>query len=161
MLNELFSEATLIKQLNVEDALADGSYPASGSFINVSDYERFAFLVCVGASALGGEFSVKVQQATAANGALKDVTGATRTIAVSGQDKWYLIEVDTRALDINGDYHFVTLTASATVDETVGEHEPPDETEVNYAAILFFGVTPGQKPAPQGSDKGNVVVVAG
>lgn len=145
--NQLLSEVTLIKQLNIEDALAAGSYPASGSYIDVSTVERFAFLI--GAGALNTETVCKVQQATANNGTLKDVTDATVTIAATGDDKWYLIEVQTARLDINNSYKYVTLTVSGA---TGGD---------DYAAIFFLGLNPGYAPVTQGADKGEVVSVVG
>jgi len=77
--NELLSEAAVIKQLNVEVALAVASYPASGAFIDVSQYERFAFLVQAGV--LDSAITCQVQQAATINGALKDITGAVVVIA--------------------------------------------------------------------------------
>lgn len=146
-INELFSETTLIKQLNVEDAVAAASYPASGSFLDVSQYERFAFLILAGG--LDSALTFQVQQATAANGTLKDVTGAVKVVAADGDDKWYLIEVQTAKLDINNDYHFVTLTSSGAAGGN------------DYAAILFLGLNPGYSPVTQGADKGDIVVLAG
>ena len=147
MFNELFSEGTKIQQLNVEDAVTEASYPASGAFIDVAEFERIAFLVQAGA--LNSAMVFKVQQATAVNGALKDVTGATVSVAANGDDKWYLIEVQTNKLDINNDYRYVTLTSTVAAG---GD---------DYAAITCFGINPGSKPVTQGSDKGSVVRVFG
>lgn len=144
--NQLFSEVTLIKQLNVEDVLAAGAYPASGSYIDVSKYERFAFLVMAGGTTNAQTW--KVQQATANNGTLKDVTDATVSIGTSGDDKWYLIEVQTSKLDINNGYKFVALT---NVSGTTGD----------YAAVVFLGLNPGYAPVTQGADKGEIVSVVG
>jgi hypothetical protein len=146
MLNKLFVEAAVIKQLNVEDALTVAKYPVSGSFIDVSNYERFAFLVLAGA--LDTATTVKVQQATAVNGTPKDITSATLTIADTGDDKWYLIEVETRKLDINNDYRYVTLDVAGP-------------TGNDYGAIVFFGFNPGSMPVTQGTDKGSSVAVVG
>lgn len=147
MNNQLFTEGTKIQQLNVETAVAAASYPASGSFIDVAEFERFAFLIEVGA--LTTELVFKVQQATAVNGALKDVSGATVTVAATGDNKWHAIEVQTNKLDINNDYRYVTLTSTGAAG---GD---------DYAAITFFGVNPGSKPVTQGSDKGSIVSVVG
>lgn len=145
-INELFSEAAKIQQLNVETALAASSYPASGSFIDVSKFKRFAFLIQVGA--LTSAVTAKVQQAAAVNGALKDIAGATVTIPDTGDSKWYLIEVQTDHLDINNDYHYVTLTLTgpAGLDD--------------FGAITFLGFG-DVSPATQGADKGAIVTVAG
>jgi hypothetical protein len=145
--NRLFSEDTLIKQLNVEDALTAAAYPASGSYIDVSQFERFAFLI--GAGALTTETTCKVRQATANNGTLKDVTDATVVVPADGDDKWYLIEVQTNQLDINNAYKYATL---ALTGPTGGD---------DYGSIYFFGLNPGHAPVTQGADKGEVVSVVG
>lgn len=145
-INKLFSEAALIKQLNVETALAAQSYPASGSFIPVGKLHRFAFLILAGA--LTSAVTAKVQQAATISGTLKDVTGATVTIADTGDNKWYLIEVEVSHLDSNNGYDYValTLTGPAGADD--------------FGAILFLGF--GDKaPVTQGADKGEIVTVAG
>ncbi|MFA5836179.1 MAG: hypothetical protein WC837_04400 [Bellilinea sp.] len=145
-INELFSEAAVIKQLNVAVALAVASYPASGAFIDVSRFERFAFLIQAGT--LTSATTCQVQQAATINGVLKDVTGAVVIIPDTGDDKWYLIEVETDHLDSNNGYNYVTLTLAgpALADD--------------FGAITFFGFN-GDQPATQGADKGAVVVVAG
>lgn len=147
MINRRLSEALKIQQINVETALAAASYPTSGSYIDVSDYERFAFLIEVGA--IDTQTVAKVQQATANNGALKDVASATTTIATDGDNKWYLIEVQSSMLDINNGYHYVTLTLTGPAGSN------------DYGAITFIGVNPGYMPVTQGSDKGATVFVGG
>jgi hypothetical protein len=147
MFNQLFSEAVLIQQLNVEDAVAVQSYPASAAFIDVSGYERFSFLVQAGA--LDTALTFQVQQAAAINGSPKDVTGAVAVVAATDDDKWALIEVQTARLDINNDYHFVTLKATGASGGN------------DYAAITFFGVNPGSKKVTQGADCAQVVSVVG
>jgi len=144
--NELFSESTLIKLLNTEDAITATQYPASGSFIDVSAYKRFAFLIAAGA--LNSALTCKVQQATANNGTLKDITDATVTIGATGDDKWYLIEVETNHLDINNSYKYVALDVAGAAG---GD---------DYGAILFFGFAE-YRPVTQGADKGEIVTVAG
>ena len=144
--NELFSEKTLIKQLNIEDALTATQFPASGSFIDVSGFHKFGFLI--GAGALNSALTCKVQQATANNGTLKDITDATVTIAATGDDKWYWIEVETTHLDSNNDYRYVALDVAGAAG---GD---------DYGAIFFFGFAI-DRPVTQGADKGSVVTVAG
>jgi hypothetical protein len=147
MLNELLSENLKIQLLNTEDAVAVQLYPTSTNFIDVSGYERFAFLISAGA--LTTALTFQVQQATAANGTPKDITGATVTVGATGDDKWYLIEVMTSALDINNDYRYVTLNATGA---SGGD---------DYAAIHFIAWNAGIKPVTQGSDKGSIVSVLG
>lgn len=127
-------------------ALADGKYPTSGNFIDVSDMERFAFYVAL--DVIADAADLKVQQATAANGTPKDVTGAAKTdIAATDDQKQVLIEVETAQLDINSDYHFVTLDVSGI-------------SGTSNASIFFIGV-PKSKPVTQHADLLEHVIVAG
>jgi hypothetical protein len=145
--NELLSEAIKIQPLNVEDDLAVAKYPTSGSFIDVSDFERFAFLIQAGA--LDSATTCQVEQAKTINGSPKVVTGAVVVIPADGDDKWYLIEVQTNELDSNDGYRYVTLdvTGPAAGDD--------------YGAITFFGINPGYRPVTQGADCGEVVTLVG
>jgi hypothetical protein len=144
--------ATFVEQVRVQGcnafstALADGKFPASASFINVSDFERFAFVVKAGA--LNSALTVKVQQATAANGTPKDISGATASIAATDDDDTFIIEVETRKLDLNNDYKFVTLDVAGAAGSD------------DYAAILFLGMNPGSAPVTQPATT-NTVIVAG
>jgi hypothetical protein len=144
----LMDDDVLIKQLNAEDALAAALYPTSTNFIDVQDFDRFAFLIAAGA--LDSALTLQVQQDTSATSTdLKDVDGAVVTIAATGDDKWYLIEVDTSKLDSNNGFHYVTL-------EVAGPAGGND-----YGAILFFGFGKGSRPVTQGADRGDAVFVGG
>lgn len=147
MYNEYFSEAHKIQLLNTEDAVAVAKYPTSGNFIDVSNHERFLFLIAAGA--LTSALTFQVQQATAANGTPKDVTGAVINVSATDDDKWFAVEVQTNQLDINNDYRYVTLNATGAAG---GD---------DFAAILFIGCNPGEKPVTQGADKGSIVLVGG
>jgi hypothetical protein len=146
--NELLSEAVLIQLLNVEDALTVKKFPASGSFIDVSDFERFAFLILVGA--LNSASTFQVEQTKTINGSPKVVTDAVVIVpGTGGGDQWYLIEVQTNELDSNGGYHYVTLDASGPAGGN------------DYGAIIFLGINPGYRPVTQGADCGEVVTLVG
>ena len=145
-MNELFSEATYIQQLNVEDALGVAELPASGSFIDVSKFDHFAFLILAGA--LDSALTCQVQQATANNGTAKDVTGAVVTVPADGDDKWYPIEVETRQLDINNDYRYVTLDVTGAAGSN------------DYGAVVFLGFG-SEKPPTQSATMGDIVTLAG
>ena len=126
--------------------LADGKYPASGSFIDASKYERFAFYVAL--DVIADAVDLKVQQATAVNGTPKDVTNAAKTdIANTDDQKQVLIEVETAHLDINNDYRYVTLDVSGI-------------SGTSNASIFFIGV-PKKRPVTQHADLLEHVIVAG
>lgn len=127
-------------------ALSAAKYPASGSFIDVSDMDRFAFYIAMDVIADALDF--KVQQATAANGTPKDITGAAKTDIVDTNDqKQVLIEVQVNKMDINNDYRYVTLDVSGIAG-------------TNNASIFFIGV-PKSKPVSQHADMLEHVIVAG
>jgi hypothetical protein len=135
---------------NFNTAIADGEFPASGSYIDVGDYERFAFIIRAGT--LNSALTVQVQQAAAIDSTAKDITGAVTTVAASGDDgdnSLHIIEVETRRLDLNNGYNFVTLdiTGAAGSDD--------------YADILFVGINPHQAPVTQTADTTVTVFVGG
>jgi hypothetical protein len=141
-----FDDYFKVQVLNVEAALTDASFPASGSFIDVSKYQRVVFLVGLGA--LTSAVTFKVQQATAVNGALVDVTSATKTIAATDDNKWFTIEVDVAKLTINSAYRYVTLTTTGTAG---GD---------DYATIIAF-LYGAEAPVTQSTSYYDAIVVAG
>lgn len=145
-INRKFVETLKIQPLNSAAVLTNALFPTSTNFIDVSRFERFTFLIMVGA--LTSALTMKVQQADAANGTPKDVTGATVTIAGDDDNKFFVIEVQTAKLDINNGYHFVTLNVAGVADAD------------DYAAIAFFGY--GDKmPVTQGSTFKEAVFIGG
>lgn len=148
-LNSNFKDAVYVEKLNAFlTAIGDGTlYPASASFIDVSRFSRFAFLIFAGT--LNTALAFQVQQATAANGTPKDVTGATTTMATGDGNKWRMIEVLTDNLDITNDYKFVTLASTGAAG---GD---------DYACIVFLGLAPNTEPVTQHANCVASVVVAG
>ena len=141
-----FTEEVYTKALNTHTtAITDGDFPSSGSFVDVSDYERF--VITVAAGSLNSALTVKVQQATAANGTPKDVTGATVVVGATDDGEVFQIEVETRKLDIDNDYHFITVDVAGAAGSD------------DYLAILFHGVNAGEMPVTQPDN--TPVIVAG
>lgn len=150
MLNNIPDDLYL-KLLNTEDAIADGNYPASTAYIDVSDFERFGFLIMAGALDTQMVFQVKQDTSATETASIKNITGATVTVAANGDDKWYAIEVETRKMDLNNDFIYATLNQAGAAGGN------------DYAAILFYGV-PSVKPATQPtgvSGEGSTVIIAG
>lgn len=85
--------------------------PASGSYIDVTDYNKFAFLVHLGSVASSGDF--RVYSATSKTGGLVHVTGATKTDmdASADNNKWFSIEVESAKLPTT--HHMVALTITS------------------------------------------------
>jgi len=142
-LHSLFTEATYIKRLNVEDVLDDGVlYPASGAFIDMRGFYRGVFVLMAGAQAHANV--MQVQQATAVDGTPKDITGAVATLVA---DKTSVIEFGSDQMDMNNDYRYVTI------ENTGGDTG-------DYGAILFLGF--GHKePVTQPSDYAASVALVG
>lgn len=114
-------------QTSVEDILVDATnYPASGSFIDVSDCERFHVLVRFGAINAGTTATIEIRQAEAINGTpdVIDATYCKQSVANDADDTMYLFTVETDKLAT--DHHFVTLQVEGTIASN------------NYAEILFF-----------------------
>lgn len=93
-------------------AIVDGNFPASGSYIEVGEFQEFAYLVKYGT--LDSELTAQVRQDTSATetASIKDITSAVITIAAGDDGKWATIDVETARLDGNNLFHFVTLAVS-------------------------------------------------
>lgn len=148
-----FTENVYIQQLIIEGTIVDGVYPGSSTYIDVSEYERFAFLVAVGDSD-DTAVTAQVKQATAAAGTgTKNITGAAITTTVlagtANDDRWTMIEVEGRRLDIANDFRFVALDVAATGGSA---------TEM---AIFFFGWRLRKLPPTFGADKAEIIYVDG
>jgi len=144
---DTFFEEVYIQQVKDPAVTTTGTLPAS--YINVGDYERFAFLLQLGATDQTTDF--KVVQATAAAGTgSKDVSGAVITqFGATDDNKQAIIEVETKKLDINNGFYFVAVTSTiATGTSTT-------------LAILFFGINPHSVPVSQPAAFAQKVIVAG
>jgi hypothetical protein len=110
----------------IETALTAGNYPASGSYIDVSPYERFHVLIHLGTIDASDVPVFEIKQADAVDGTLDviDATYAKHTCAADDDGEFicFTIEVDKLATD----HHFVSAVVSGV-------------TNGSYADILFFG----------------------
>lgn len=148
MYNPSFDDAVYVQKVNsFNTAIEVGEFPASGSYIDVSGFERFVFLILAGT--LDTALVCQVQQATAVNGTAKDITGATVTVGASDDNKWHSIEVQTAKLDANNDYRYVTLDITGAAGSN------------DYLCIVFLGFYPGEQPVTQHASYVSAVVVAG
>ena len=105
----------------VETALAAGNYPASGSYIDVSDGERFHVLISLGTIHASDVPVFEVKQADSTTGTL-DVISATyakHTSAADDDGEFVLltIEVDKLATD----HHFVSCVVSGVTNGSYAE----------------------------------------
>jgi hypothetical protein len=124
--------------LNVEDPITDTTYyPASGSFIDVSGYERFVFQIMAGGLDTETTFAVRQDTSATVTGSVKIVTGATVVVAALGDDKLYTIEVSSDQLDLANGFHYVSLYSTGAAGGN------------DYAAISFHGLNPRNEPVTQ------------
>lgn len=130
-------------------AIADGNFPASGSYIDVSNYEEFDFQVKAGS--LDSALTLQVYQDTSATqtGSIKVVTGATATIGATDDDKIFVIQVETAKLDIANGFRYVTLAISGQAGSN------------DYASVTFVGYNARHLPVTQPTTTSVVTPVAG
>lgn len=102
--NNLFALAN-----NMGTAIVDGVFPASGSFFDAADYPWIMFIVRVGT--LDSVLTLQVHQDTSATqtASVKDITGATLTVAADDDNELKVIEVQASQLDIANAFRYVTL----------------------------------------------------
>lgn len=146
MISTLF-EQIYRQQVANPGALSAGTLPAS--YINVGDFERFAFVLELGATDQATDF--KVVQATAAAGTgSKDVSGAViAQLATTDDNKQAIIEVEVRKLDINNGFYFVAVTTALTGGTAT------------TGSIVFYGVNPSVIPVAQPAALAQKIIVAG
>jgi hypothetical protein len=118
-----------------ETALADGNYPASGSYIDVSGYKTVDILIHLGTLANTVSFTVK--ESDSASGTLDSInaTNCVHTVATDddGQFVAFHIEVDK----LSTDHHFLSVVVASAGSTT------------DYADIVFLLNGASPKPVSQ------------
>ncbi len=145
MRNNSYQNVKTQKCNNFNTAIVDGDFPASGSYIDVSEHTHFIFWVFVGT--LDSELTAQVQQATAADGTPANITGATLTIAADDDNEWKSIECETAWL--TDGYRYVTLDLAGAAGGN------------DYACIVFQGWNARTRPVTQPAGYSEAVLIAG
>lgn len=130
--------------------IVDGTYPAT--YIDVTNFERFGFILQVGATDDTAVTMQLVQATSAAAAGSKNITGAAITgtlLAGTNDNKWAEVEVEQRKLDLPNDFRYVAATIGATGGSAT------------LASLLFFGFRARTYPVTQGSDNAELVYVDG
>lgn len=127
-------------------AIVDGKFPASGSFIDVADYERFVYQLKAGT--LDSALTCTVQEASAVDGSPSSISGATVTVGTTDDNEMFLIEVETRRLTKTGK-RYVTLDITGAAGGN------------DYLSITFLGINPGVTPVTQPATTNTPAIVAG
>lgn len=140
-----FEDDIFVQVVSVPAAITTATLPAT--YIDVSQYDRFVFLISLGAT--NNTVDAQVVQATAAAGTgSKNITGAAITQLDGNDDnKFVTIEVDTQRLDIANDFRYVAVTVTVAGTTT--------------AEVLFFGLNARSRPITKVSAWDEAVVVAG
>lgn len=144
-----FSKSFYLQMLEGgKDVLTDANYPVSGSYIDVSEYESFVFLIGLDTIATP-DFAVYQDTSATQTASIKAVTSAAKTDVVTGDDgKWFTIEVETARLDVANGFRYVTLTVSGTGG-------------ADNANVWFLGNLPRRRPVTQHANFLEEVLVAG
>ena len=124
-MGEIFAHAYKIAkgQSLVETVLANGNYPASGSYVDVSDCERFHVLISLGTLADAIVFTIKEVDSTTGTVDTIDATYAAHTCADDDDGEFVLLTIEVDKLST--DHHFVTCVVSGVSGS-------------NYAEIFFL-----------------------
>ena len=131
----------------IADLTSAAVVPASGSFIDVSQYDYFAFVLMVGATDRTAQ-KIQIQQATAVDGTPKDILGAVNTaLGASDDNKMVMVSCRTAALDTENGYRYVTALPTWT-GGTAG-----------CGAILFLGWRARDLPVSTTNSFAEVVTV--
>lgn len=135
------------RQVLKTGTLASETLPAA--YIEVGQFERFAFALDVGATDQGIAFKV-VQATDSAGTGSKDITSAAITALTATDDnKQVLIEVQTAKLDINNGFNYVACTTTLTGGSATVGHS------------VFYGINPKVAPVTQPAAFVQQVLVAG
>lgn len=132
MIQTLF-EQVYRQQVANPAVITTATVPAS--YIDVSNFEAFAFVFELGAT--DGVVDLQVVQATAAAGTgSKNITGAAITqLSATDDNKQVAVEVDVNKLDLANGFRYVAVTATIAGATT--------------AAIVFYGYNPKSAPVSQ------------
>ena len=149
MLNTFQEEVYIQKVLDPVDNTGAGAATVPATYIDVSDFERFVFLLSIGN--MTGTLDMQVVQAQDGAGTgSKNIANAVITqLGASDDNKQVLVEVEVRKLDINNGFHFVAITLTEA------------GSSAQLADAFFFGINPGNAPVTQHADVAETVFVGG
>jgi len=108
---ETLSENFLFQRIIAPVSGLGSTTQPAGAYIDVSDYEHFAFIVMLGVTDRTTQ-TLQVVQATAADGTgSKDVSGALiNGLSATDDGKLAIVQVDTENLDSAGGFRYVAAT---------------------------------------------------
>ncbi|MEI7987731.1 MAG: hypothetical protein WCI88_01730 [Chloroflexota bacterium] len=108
---------------------------------DVSDCEKFGFIIQAGALAHALTFQVK-QASSVSEDEIKDVDGAVIDFTASEDNSYKIIEVSADQLDINNDFRYVSLEVSGGSTN-------------DYGMLQVYKLRPGERPVVQDAASAN------
>jgi hypothetical protein len=134
MAGEIFYNKYLLKKgaTDTRFLLADGDYPASASYIDVSKTERFHVLVIVGEVHASDTVTFTLKCTTSASGTLTTVSATYAAVSFTGGNDSHdaLMTVETKKLPEG--YQYVSCVVDGATNGTYGtvrfflpEHDQP------------------------------------
>lgn len=149
MIKTFSEELYLAPANNFNTAISDGNFPASASYIDVAQFEKFVFQIRAGTLDSALTCQVKQDTSPTETAGIKNITGATVTVGATDDNKLFTIEVEVRKLDINNGFRYVTLAVSGAAGGN------------DYLSINFIGINPDVIPVTQPATYASAVIVAG
>ena len=114
--------------------------PASGSFIDMSEYDHGVFLVAVGTLDTATTLAVYQDTSATETGSIKAVTNASQAVLATDDNKWLTIEFNTNQLDQDNDFRYVTLVSSGGAGSN------------DYLCVFFLGFKARKQPVSKESN---------
>lgn len=110
----------------IETALTAGNYPASGSYIDVSAYERVHVLIHLGTIDPSDTPVFEIKEADANDGTLDTISATYCKHTCAADDDGEFISFTLEVDKLSTDHHFIGVTVSSV-------------TSGSYASIVFLG----------------------
>ena len=107
----------------IQTALSNASYPASGSFVDVSGVERFHIVVKMGALADAITFTIQTAETVSGSLTTLDTSNLTHVTTATDDGEYVVWTIETAYFP--ADAKFVTVTVSGVSGN-------------NYAAITYY-----------------------
>lgn len=118
----VLSNAMLLKEGPAATAfqLIDGDWPASGSYIDVGDCERFHVIARLGTIHASDTVTIEIKQATGASATLTTIstTNAKITATAAHTGDFAMFTIETKKL--TEDYHYVAATVDGATNGSYG-----------------------------------------
>jgi hypothetical protein len=119
----VFADNYMIAKGNAlaETALSAADYPASGSYIDVSGYERAHVLIHLGTIDAADLPTFEIKCAEATNGTADSIDTTTLLHTCAADDDGEFISFTVEVMKLPLDHHFLTCTVAAVTNGSYGD----------------------------------------